>query len=97
MDSRAATAGKPGSISVRIRAKNLSSVRRQLPMTQRVLARQVGVTQNYLSALENGHRSPSAPLCCRLILALDASFDELFDVVLIEDLDRETLLTRERR
>ena len=61
-------------------------------MTQRELARLLGVTQNYVPALESGFRDPGPKIRQPLMDILGAGFWELFDVVLIQPDGTETLL-----
>ena len=81
-------------LNVEVRARGLKARRRERGLTQRELARLVGVTQNYIPAIENGSRNPGPELTERLMKALRASFDDLFEVVLIEAQGRETRLHR---
>jgi transcriptional regulator with XRE-family HTH domain len=69
--------------SVEVRASRLAERRRAHGLTQRELASRLGVTQNYIPALEGGSREPGPKLRVRLMEALDADFFDLFDVVLL--------------
>jgi transcriptional regulator with XRE-family HTH domain len=78
---------------VEVRATRLADCRRARNMTQRELARRLGVTQNYIPALEAGTRDPGPSLRKPLMQVLGAGFFDLFDVVLVDpDASRETLL-----
>jgi transcriptional regulator with XRE-family HTH domain len=81
-------------VDVEVRATGLKARRRDRGLTQRELAKLVGVTQNYIPAIENGGRHPGPELTERLMHALQASFEELFEVVLIEETGRESRLRR---
>ena len=52
----------------------------------------VGVTQNYIPAIENDGRHPGPKLTERLMTALGASFQDLFEVVLVDASGGETRL-----
>ena len=54
----------------------------------------MGVTQNYIPAIENGTRNPGPELRQRLTQVLMASFDDVFEVTLIEGPGRESHLRR---
>ncbi len=79
-------------VDVEVRASGLKARRRERGLTQRELAKLVGVTQNYIPAIENGGRHPGPELTERLMTALSASFEDLFEVVLIEASGRECKL-----
>lgn len=77
-----------------VRACGLKARRRERGLTQRELAKLVGVTQNYIPALENGTRNPGPDLTERLMKTLRLPFEALFEVVLIEGPGIETRLRR---
>ena len=52
-------------------------------LTQRELARRLGVTQNYIPALEAGTRNPGPKLRQSLLQLFDCDFEELFQVVMV--------------
>jgi transcriptional regulator with XRE-family HTH domain len=79
-------------VDVEVRATGLKARRRERGLTQRELARLVGVTQNYIPAIENGARNPGPELTDRLMKALAAPFQDLFEVVLIDASGKETRL-----
>ncbi|MHB8573520.1 MAG: helix-turn-helix transcriptional regulator [Candidatus Dormibacteria bacterium] len=72
------------SIDVIVRASGLKAKRKQRDLTQRGLAKLVGVTQNYIAAIEADDRRAGPELRRKLMRALDAAFDELFVVVMID-------------
>lgn len=49
-------------------------------MTQKDLARKVGVSRQTIVAIEKGQYSPSLELAFRLAMAFDTTVDELFQV-----------------
>ncbi len=62
-------------------------------LTQRELARRLGVTQNYIPALEAGTRNPGPKLRQALMQLFDCDFEELFQVVMVNPVThRERLL-----
>ena len=63
-------------------------------LTQRELARRLGVTQNYIPALEAGTRNPGPKLRQSLMQLFDCDFEELFQVVMVNpETHAERLLT----
>lgn len=51
--------------------------RKELGLTQKELASEVKLSQNYLSELEKDKFNPTAPIIVRLAVALTMSADEL--------------------
>ena len=51
--------------------------RKELGLTQKKLASEVKLSQNYLSELEKDKFNPTAPIIVRLAVALTMSADEL--------------------
>jgi transcriptional regulator with XRE-family HTH domain len=80
-------------VNVEVRATGLKQMRERNRLTQRELARRLGVTQNYIPALESGHRKPGPRLRQQLMELFQCDFQELFQVVMVNPVDhRETLL-----
>jgi transcriptional regulator with XRE-family HTH domain len=75
----------PPSFRLEVRAPRLAEVRRARGLTQRELARSLGVTQNYIPALEAGTRLAGPRMRGLLCTSLDLGFFDLFDVVLVAD------------
>lgn len=71
-------------IRIEVRATRLRQLRLARGLTQRELARRVGVTQNYIPALEAGIRQVGPHLRGALLDALGTTFFETFDVVMID-------------
>lgn len=69
---------------VEVRAIRLRAMRARHHLTQRDLAERLGVTQNYIPALEAGTRNASPKLRQALMRYFDCPFEELFDVVMID-------------
>jgi transcriptional regulator with XRE-family HTH domain len=58
--------------------KNIRRLRKEQGLDQGELANLVGITQPYLSQLENGERDPSMSLLRKICEELDLSLPELF-------------------
>ncbi len=54
--------------------------RKELGLTQKQLASEVKLSQNYLSELEKDKFNPTAPIIIRLAKALEMSADELLGI-----------------
>jgi transcriptional regulator with XRE-family HTH domain len=52
-------------------------------LTQRTLARDLGISQNYIPAIEAGTRRAGPKLQEQLVKYFGCRFDELFEVVLV--------------
>jgi DNA-binding XRE family transcriptional regulator len=80
-------------MNVEVRATGLRAMRDRHGLTQRELAHRLGVTQNYIPALEAGTRNPGPKLRQQLMRLFQCDFEELFQVVMINPVDNhETLL-----
>ncbi|MGA8016129.1 MAG: helix-turn-helix transcriptional regulator [Candidatus Dormiibacterota bacterium] len=80
-------------MNVEVRATGLRALRDKHKLTQRELARRLGVTQNYIPALEGGHRNPGPKLRQQLMQLFQCDFEDLFQVVMVNPVDsHETLL-----
>jgi transcriptional regulator with XRE-family HTH domain len=78
-----------------VRASRLKAEREKRRLTQRQLAKDVGVSQNYIPAIEGGARKAGPKLQQRLLKYFGCDFEDLFDVVLIDlDSGHERLLGR---
>ncbi|MHB8507809.1 MAG: helix-turn-helix transcriptional regulator [Candidatus Dormibacteria bacterium] len=75
-------------MKVEVRATGLRPRREAAGWTQRELAKKLGVTQNYIPALELGNRNPGPDLRQRLMKLFDCSFADLFTVVMVNPADR---------
>ncbi len=58
----------------------MRSRRKELGLTQKQLASEVKLSQNYLSELEKDKFNPTAPIIIRLAVALKMSADELLGI-----------------
>lgn len=70
-------------MNVEVRATGLRAMREKHHLTQRELARRLGVTQNYIPALEAGTRNPGPKLRQALTQLFQCDFEDLFEVVMI--------------
>jgi len=72
-------------------------MREKHKLTQRQLARDVGVSQNYIPAIEGGARKAGPGLQQRLVKYFGCRFEDLFDVVLVDpETGQERVLERKR-
>jgi putative transcriptional regulator len=80
---------------VEVRATRLKTEREKRGLTQRQLAKDVGVSQNYIPAIEGGARKAGPKLQQRLLKYFDCNFEDLFEVVLVDpDSGHERVLER---
>jgi len=71
-------------VKVEIRAGYLKSMREKRGLTQRQLAKDIGISQNYVPALEAGARRPGRNVQERLLNYFGCAFEELFEIVLVD-------------
>ena len=64
-----------------VKALALRERQARLSLSQNGLARLLGVTSGHLSLILSGRRRPSPELRERMLLVLEATFDDLFYVV----------------
>ncbi|HEY8739080.1 MAG TPA: helix-turn-helix transcriptional regulator [Candidatus Dormibacteraeota bacterium] len=83
---------------VEVRATGLRARRDARGWTQRELAKRLGVTQNYIPALELGNRNPGPDLRQKLMDLFDCDFEDLFTVVMVNPAThQEDVMVREGR
>ena len=58
---------------------NLLEIRRRRGISQTELAKLAGISNGYISELENNLKSPTVEIVCKLAKALNCSLDELID------------------
>ena len=81
---------------VEVRATGLRAHRDAKGWTQRELAKRVGVTQNYIPALELGNRNPGPDLRQKLMDLFGVDFEDLFTVVMVNPVTQhEEVMVRE--
>jgi transcriptional regulator with XRE-family HTH domain len=85
-------------MKVEVRATGLRRHREGKSWTQRELARRLGVTQNYIPALELGSRNPGPDLRQKLMDLFECDFEDLFTVVMVNPVtNQESVMVREGR
>jgi transcriptional regulator with XRE-family HTH domain len=82
-------------MKVEVRAARLKTEREKRGLTQRQLAKDVCVSQNYSPAIEGGARRAGPKLQRRLLKYFGCNFEDLFEVILVDpDSGREQVLER---
>ena len=71
-------------MKVEVRAFGMKAMRGKHGLTQSQLAEDVGVSQNYVPALEAGARKAGSDLQQRLMKYFGCLFEDLFEVVLFD-------------
>ena len=85
-------------VKVEVRATGLRAHREKQGWTQRELAKRLGVTQNYIPALELGNRNPGPDLRQKLMDLFACDFEDLFTVVMVNPVtNKEDVMVREGR
>ncbi len=59
--------------------KNITTLREHLNIKEKELAFMVGISQPYISAIENDKKTPSVEVLCKIALALNTTCSELLD------------------
>ncbi|MDQ6883747.1 MAG: helix-turn-helix transcriptional regulator [Candidatus Dormibacteraeota bacterium] len=70
-------------MKVEVRATGLKAMREKRGLTQRKLAHDLGISQNYIPAIEAGARRPGPKLQEQFVKYFGCSFRDLFEVVLV--------------
>ena len=70
-------------VHLEVRAIGLRAIRDQRQLTQRELACSLGISQNYVPALESGARRPGPRLRRLLMEFFGCHFEDLFQVVMV--------------
>jgi len=68
---------------VEVRATGLKAMRQKRGLTQRQLSRDLGISQNYIPAIEAGARKAGPKLQAAMVKYFRVPFEELFTVVLV--------------
>ena len=86
-------------MNVEVRATGLRAMREKKGLTQRELAHNLGISQNYIPALESGARRPGPKLRQALMKFFNVIFEDLFVVVMVnpESSSEQVLTPREHR
>jgi transcriptional regulator with XRE-family HTH domain len=71
-------------VKVEVRAVGLKAMREKRGLTQRKLAHDLGISQNYIPAIEAGARHAGPKLQEQLVKYFGCRFDELFEIVLVD-------------
>ena len=82
---------------VEVRSTGLREMRHKRGLTQRQLARDLGISQNYIPAIEANARQAGPDLQSRLMKYFDCGFEDLFQVVLIDPEARTERILEPRR
>lgn len=72
-----------GSVKIEVRAIGLKAMREKRGLTQRKLAHDLGISQNYIPAIEAGARRAGPKLQQQLVKYFRCSFEDLFETVLV--------------
>ena len=70
-------------VKIEVRAVGLKTFREARGLTQRQLAKDIGISQNYIPALEGGARRPGPGVQERLVKYFGCRFEDLFQLVLV--------------
>jgi transcriptional regulator with XRE-family HTH domain len=86
-------------MNVEVRATGLRAMREKKGLTQRELAHNLGISQNYIPALESGARRPGPKLRQALIKFFNVGPQDLFEVVMVnpEGSSEQVLEPRDHR
>lgn len=71
-------------MKVEVRAVGLKAMREKKGLTQRKLAHDLGISQNYIPAIETGARHAGPKLQPQMIKYFGCRFEDLFEVVLVD-------------
>lgn len=80
-------------MKVEVRAVGLKAMREKRGLTQRKLAHDLGISQNYIPAVEANNRQAGPKLQQQMVRYFGCAFEDLFEVVLIDpETRRERIL-----
>lgn len=80
-------------MKIEVRAIGLKAMREKRGLTQRKLAHDLGISQNYIPAIEAGARKAGPKLRDQLARYFGCRFEDLFEVVLVDpETKREQVL-----
>lgn len=83
-------------MKVEVRAVGLKAMREKRGLTQRQLAKDLSISQNYIPAIEANSRQAGPKLQQQMVKYFGCRFEDLFEVVLVDPETREerTLVAR---
>jgi len=70
-------------MKVEVRATGLKAMREKRGLTQRELAHNLGISQNYIPAIEANRRQAGPKLQQQMVKYFSCEFADLFEVVLV--------------
>jgi transcriptional regulator with XRE-family HTH domain len=79
-------------MKVEVRAVGLRAMRQKRGLTQRRLAHDLGISQNYIPAIEANDRQPGPKLIDSLTAYFGCDFWDLFQVALVDNKGKQQLL-----
>ncbi len=80
-------------MKIQVRAVGLKAMREKRGLTQRKLAHDLGISQNYIPAIEAGARYAGPKLQQQMVKYFGCEFEDLFEVVLVDsETNREQVL-----
>jgi DNA-binding XRE family transcriptional regulator len=84
-------------MKVEVRAVGLKAMREKGGLTQRKLAHDLGISQNYIPAIEANSRQAGPKLQQQMVKYFGCDFGDLFEVVLVDsETNREQVLQPKR-
>lgn len=85
-------------MKIEVRAVGLKAMREKRGLTQRRLAHDLGISQNYIPAIEAGARKAGPKLQQQMVRYFGCRFEDLFEVVLVDtETKREQVLQPKQR
>jgi DNA-binding XRE family transcriptional regulator len=81
-------------MKIEVRATGLKAMREKSGLTQRKLAHDLGISQNYIPAIEANARQAGPRLQDALVKYFSCEFEDLFEVVLIDPESRRERVVR---
>lgn len=83
-------------MKVEVRATGLKAMREKRGLTQRKLAHDLGISQNYIPAIEANARQAGPKLQDALVKYFRCDFEDLFEVVLVDSQTHRELVLKPR-
>ena len=81
-------------MKIEVRAVGLKAKREERGLTQRKLAHDLGISQNYIPAIEAGARRAGPKLQGQLVKYFGCRFEDLFEIVLVDPETKRAELLR---